>query len=105
MNPVLLTLIATPSIQEPLLDWLLTHGYTGFTTLACHGHGTGAERLSASEQVAGRQERIAFWVQLPSDRAAELLAGLRRDFAETGLHYWISPLIDSGRISASADTH
>lgn len=101
MNPVLLTLITTPSVEQKLLDWLLTHDHPGFTTFACDGHGARPERLSTAEQVAGRQDCIAFWIQLSADRAHELVAGLGSDFADAGLHYWISPLLEAGRISAS----
>lgn len=102
MNPVLLTIITTPSVEQKLLDWLLTHDHQGFTTFACDGHGARPERLSTAEQVAGRQDRTAFWIQLGADHADQVVAGLRADFADGGLHYWISPLLEAGRISAVA---
>jgi hypothetical protein len=99
MDEVLLTIIATPAIEERLLDWLLGHDYQGFTTLPCEGHGVLQDHLSAAERVAGRQNRVAFWVQLPQRRAAELVPELRAAFGGAGLHYWISPLLEGGPIT------
>ncbi len=102
MSARLLTLIATPENEERLVDWLLEAGQDGFTTMPCHGHGVRTEQLSAGEQVAGRQRRVAFWLQLPEADADALIRRLAADFGETGLHYWITPVMAAGRILSTA---
>jgi hypothetical protein len=96
---VLLTLIARPGLEEHLIDWLLAREHQGFTTLACEGHGVSPQQLAAAEQVAGRQDRVAVWIQLSAGRARELVEALRASFGHAGLHYWISPLLESGPIA------
>jgi hypothetical protein len=97
----LLTLIATPKLEEKLVDWLLEAGHEGFTTAPCHGHGVRPEHLSTAEQVAGRQRRVAFWLQLPKNEAESIVERLGASFGSTGLHFWITPVIAAGPIVAS----
>ena len=100
MNECLLTLIATPELEERLVDWLLETGHEGFSTVPCRGHGVHPERLSTAEQVAGRQRRVAFWLQLPGNEAESIVARLGESFGKTGLHFWITPVLASGQIGA-----
>jgi hypothetical protein len=102
MTHALLTLIATPENEERLVDWLLEHGHHGFTTLACAGHGVADDRLSAAEQVAGRQRQVAFWIQLPLEEARALVDALRPQFGGAGLHYWIGPVHEGGPLRLDA---
>ncbi len=98
-DEVLLTLVARPGLEERLVDWLLAQQHQGFTTLACEGHGVSPHQLDIAEQVAGRQHRVALWIVLPLGRARALVEALRAGFGGAGLHYWISPLIESGPIT------
>lgn len=100
MTPCLLTLIATPALEERLVDWLLERGHDGFTTLPCQGHGTSHESLSAAEQVAGRKRQVAFWLQVPSATATALVNELATEFEDAQLHYWIVPVTSAGPIGA-----
>jgi hypothetical protein len=102
VNSHLLTLVATPELEERLVDWLLEAGHVGFTSAACHGHGVHPDRLSTAEQVAGRQRRVVFWLHVPEREADDLLAGLAASFGGAGLHYWLAPLIAVGRIESPA---
>ena len=99
MSAQLLTLIATPELEERLVDWLLDAGHDGFTTLVCRGHGVQPQQLSTAEQVAGRQQRVAFWLQLSEPDARRVLGGLAREFGATGLHYWITPVLSAGPLT------
>ena len=103
MNECLLTLIATPELEERLVDWLLEAGHLGFTTAPCHGHGVHQEHLSTAEQVAGRQKRVAFWLQLSENEAELLIVGLGESFGSTGLHFWITPAVRAGPIVPHAN--
>lgn len=98
MNQCLLTLIATPELEERLIDWLLQANHQGFTTARCHGHGVHPDRLSTAEQVAGRQRRITFWLQLDQVEAEAVVAGLAENFGGAGLHFWITPVLAAGPI-------
>ena len=98
MNECLLTLIATPELEERLVDWLLEAGHDGFTTAPCHGHGVHPEHLSTAEQVAGRQKRVAFWLQLSENEAESIVERLGASMGSSGLHYWIVPAIAAGPI-------
>ncbi len=99
----LLTLITTPQLEERLVDWFLEEGHEGFTAIACHGHGVRAEHLSVREQVAGRQKRVAFWLQVPEVRARAIVASLASEFGDAGIHFWISPVLESGPIVSTSE--
>lgn len=95
----LITLTASPSIEETLVDWLLGFEATqGFTSFPVHGHSGQMEGLSLAEQVVGRKKQIRFQIHLPESETAELIARLKQDFRGTGLHYWISPVIETGHL-------
>ncbi|PHS27529.1 MAG: hypothetical protein COA83_00550 [Methylophaga sp.] len=98
MNKCLLTIIAVPKIEDVLVDWLLNRpDITGFTSLSASGHGTGHE-MSVSEQVTGRRKQIALWIELEQNLAEAVITGLEEDFQNTGIHYWLMPLLKSGSI-------
>jgi hypothetical protein len=103
MSASLLTIIATPELEERLVDWLLDRGCNGFTTMHCQGHGVQHDQLSAAEQVAGRQRRVAFWLQLPEWEARDLVSRLGARFGAAGLHYWLAPVTAAGPIGSSQD--
>lgn len=95
----LLTLTIAPAIEENLVDWLLeNYGQVGFSSFPVNGHSNSAEGLSLAEQVAGRQKQIRFQIYLASERVPAVLEQLRRDFFGVGLHYWVSPVLETGRI-------
>ena len=102
MIECLLTLIATPELEERLIDWLLEAGYEGFTTSPCHGHGVHPQNLSTAEQVAGRQKRVAFWLQISQNEVESIISGLEEGFEGTSLHFWITPVLASGSIATTS---
>ncbi|HPG25365.1 MAG TPA: DUF3240 family protein [Myxococcota bacterium] len=101
VHDTLVTLIATPELEETLVDWLLDRDYRGFTTFDCAGHGVVAGLLSTAEQVSGRQTRVGFWLAMPRAEARSLVERLGVDLAGAGLHYWLTPLLAAGRIGGS----
>lgn len=95
----LVTLTAAPSLEETLVDWLLSHeGRYGFTSFPVAGHASRHQGLSLEEQVAGRKKRVCFEIHVHKEDLADLLTGLKQDFANTGLHYWLSPLLECGTL-------
>lgn len=99
MNECLLVIIVAPAVEDALVDWLLTcEGMNGFTGLKVDGHGTGNQRLSIAEQVTGRSRKLMFQCHLSVEVAREIIEGLKRDFAGSGLHYWMVPVLEAGRL-------
>lgn len=103
MNSVaqcLLVLIVPPALEEPMVDWLLDHAsLSGFSSTAIHGHGSGKAGLSAIEQVTGRRRRIQFQLHVTWEQGQTILEGLREDMPEADVHYWLLPLVESGRLA------
>ncbi len=100
MNPLLLiTLTVSPSLEESLVDWLLQFtDHSGFTSHKANGHSSRVEGLDLAEQVAGRKNQIRFQLHIPGEDLPRFMDTLRKDFSGAGIHYWVSPLIDTGHI-------
>ena len=100
MNPqVLITLTVPPSIEESIVDWLLQfNDHSGFTSQWANGHSSRMEGLNLAEQVAGRKQQIRFQMHINTDDLPRFMETLKKDFADAGLHYWVTPIIDFGRI-------
>lgn len=99
MEDCLLTLFVPPSIEETLVDWLLEHAsIEGFSSAEAFGHGARQNGMSLLEQVTGRQRRVQFLIHLKRDQAERILDELRSTFAGVGLHYFLTPLLDAGRL-------
>jgi len=99
----LLRLNIPPSLEEDMVDFLLGYGdIKGFQTLPVRGHGqVGA--MTIAEQVAGRRHRIQFEIVLDSEGLEALLDTLKESFPVRDAIYWVSPIVQSGRLSAAAD--
>ena len=98
---ILLILSVPPALEEPLVDWLLEEEPDlGFTSTAAYGHGSlqGAE-LSISEQVRGKQRRVQFHLLMSAARQSSCLGSLQHRFPHADVHYWVLPVMQSGRIS------
>lgn len=96
---VLLTLTVSPRLEETLVDWLLSRAAChGFTTFPVAGHSCSHRGLALAEQVSGRKKQVRFQLHLPGTEVPALLEQLRRDFAGSGMHYWISPVLDSASL-------
>ena len=95
-----LTLICPPTVEEKLLDVLLANaGSEVFTSTPTHSHGSGKQRLSATEQVMGRSRAMQVNVLLTTDELGQLRALLQREFAGTGVRYWATPLAFDGEFA------
>ncbi len=95
----LITLAATPALEETIVDWLLRFGnQTGFTSQAVHGHSSREEGLSLAEQVAGRKRQVRFQLHIDAKEWPRFITQLKQDFADAGLHDWLVPVIESGHI-------
>ncbi|MBU3736373.1 MAG: DUF3240 domain-containing protein [Methylobacterium sp.] len=54
--------------------------------------------MSLLEQVTGRQRRVQFLIHLEREQADRMLEELRSAFAGVGLHYFLTPVLEAGRL-------
>ena len=100
MQLCLLTLIAAPSLEDALVDWLLVQDeISGFSSSSIDGHGSRESGMSLMEQVTGRQKRVQFLIHTNITVAERLIQKLRVDFIGTGLHYFVLPVSTYGSIA------
>ena len=95
-----LTLVCHHSVEERLVDHLLEHPewVRGFTMLKMEG-GSQKEILSSMiEQVRGRSQRVSFQSVMNLDDAHALVAHLKREESNAEMSYWITPVIEFGRL-------
>ena len=101
MSLVLLTLAAPRALEEDLLEQLLVHPEwaSGFTLYEVEGHSQRGAHLSVQEQVRGRTDRFAVQVVIDAEHAQALLAHLKNRFPKRDVAYWISPVLEFGRLA------
>lgn len=95
----LITLTVPPTIEETVVDWLLQFDFhAGFTSFPVNGHSSRETGLSLAEQVTGRKKQARFQIHIPETELPPFIDRLRRDFSGTGLHYWVSPVLEAGHL-------
>lgn len=99
MEQCLLVLIVSPSIEHPMVDWLLSRDdIEGFTSSPIYGHGAPQHALSAAEQVSGRQKQVMFQMHIGEQTAGEIINSVQQSFKGANIHYWLTPMLLSGHI-------
>ena len=96
-----LTLVCHHSVEERLADHMLEHHewVRGFTMFKIEG-GSQKETLSSmTEQVRGRSQRVALQSVMNMDDAHALVAHLKREENNPEMSYWITPVIEFGRLA------
>lgn len=101
MTLVQLTLAAPRHLEDELVEQFLTHPdwAEGFTLFKAEGYSRHHEKLSAQEQVRGRAERVAVQIVLEAGHAEALLAYLKTRFPKRDVAWWITPVIEFGRLA------
>lgn len=95
----LLNLVVSPEVESPVSDWLLAHpGVSGFSSHTIAGHGSSEHSMTLAEQVAGKRRQVMFQLHLPCAAARSLLEEIKVEFANSGMHYWLQPVIESGHL-------
>ncbi|MFZ5502394.1 MAG: DUF3240 family protein [Pseudomonadota bacterium] len=96
-----LTLVCHRSLEERLVDHLLEHPeWAGGFTLSRMEGGSRKENLpSMTEQVRGRSQRVSFQSVMNLDDARALVAHLKREESNREIGYWITPVIEFGRMA------
>lgn len=99
MTEVCLTILATPEIEEKLLDQILVSDLAAtFASQPAASHGGHLGRLDEAEQVLGRAEAVMVTAVLDVASADALLVLLRERFTGAGLRYWLTPVIERGQL-------
>jgi hypothetical protein len=96
-----LTLVCHRSLEERLVDHLLEHPQwvRGFSLSRIEG-GSQKEKLpSMLEQVRGRSQRVHIITVMNLEDAQALIAHLKREEANPEIAYWITPVIEFGRLA------
>jgi hypothetical protein len=95
----LLVLSIPPALSDDLVGWLLENESTGgFTSVNVWGHSGDTRRYNITEQVTGRQKRVQFQLAGNIDAIQTLLNQLKQHFIQTGIHYWIIPVLEEGQL-------
>lgn len=95
----LVTVNVPPSLEEAMVDCLLTiESSQGFSSFPVNAHDHRNKGLSLAEQVSGRQRKIRFQMYVDKKNIAELLSRLNAEFAGSGIHYWVIPILEHGEI-------
>jgi hypothetical protein len=96
-----LTLVCHKLLEERLVDHLLEHPewVNGFSTGRIEGHSLKEHLPSMMEQVRGRSQRIEIRCVMNLQDAHALLAHLKAQEANTEIAYWITPVIEYGRLA------
>jgi lipid-binding SYLF domain-containing protein len=95
----LLTLHISPSLEEAVVDCLLTlDNPQGFSFYPINAQNQNTEGLSIDEQVSGRRRKISFQMYADKKNIAVVLNQLKADFSGSGMQYWVSPVVERGEI-------
>jgi len=95
-----LTLVCHKSLEERMVDHLLEHPewVSGFTVSQIEGHSQKQILPSILEQVRGRSQRIEIRTILSCEDARALVAHLKTAESNPEIAYWITPVIEFGRL-------
>lgn len=96
-----LTLVCHKTLEERLVDHLLEHPewVGGFSVNQIDGHSQKEYLPSMLEQVRGRSQRIEIRCVMNLQDAQALLAHLKSREANSEIAYWITPVIEYGRLA------
>lgn len=100
MLDLCLTLLCPPALEERVLDTLLmTPEIAIFTSARAAAHGLNHAHLNANEHVLGLAVMTQVQALFHEADRAKVLDSLKITFAGTGLHYWLTPVIETGEFS------
>ncbi|MGY6276787.1 DUF3240 family protein [Methylomonas sp. MgM2] len=95
----LVTINVASVLEESMVDCLLTFETAqGFSSFPVNAHDHKHRDLSVTEQVTGRQRKMRFQMYIDQQHLPDLLTKIKTEFAGTGLHYWVVPVLEHGEI-------
>jgi len=97
MSDLNCSIVCPPDVEEKLLDQLLIEfpGAT-FTSTPTFGHGIAHGAMTPNEQVLGRARAVLIQIVLNHDAWQALRSLLMREFAGTGVRYWVTSIREEG---------
>ncbi len=96
---VLVSLYVPPTLEESVVDCLLTfESEYGFSCSTVFFHDHKNEGMSVAEQVSGRQKKTRFQMMVNTQELPKLVHKLRETYSGSGINYWVTPVIDNGKI-------
>jgi hypothetical protein len=100
MADVLLTLIMPDYVAQHVEDLLLSRPdlVPGFTANAAEGHGSVIPLVEDAELVAGHAPRTVIRTVGSEAAKREVLALIKRELPRANVFFWMTPVIDSGRL-------
>lgn len=91
----LLILNIPPALEDDMVDYLLAlEEVKGFTSFVAQGHG-GGERLTVTEQVSGRRQRVQFEIIVDEALVGPIVSGLSAGVGKD-IAYWQLPVSGIG---------
>jgi hypothetical protein len=96
-----LTLVCHKSLEERLIDHLLSHPewVRAFSCNQIEGHSQNKHLPTLKEQVRGRTERVEIRSVMNLEDAHALLAHLKAKEPNPFVAYWITPVLEFGRLA------
>jgi hypothetical protein len=94
--------VAFPAVlEEDVIDFCHERAalMPGFTLLQAEGFGAAQELRTASEAVMGRARRRVLLAIVREAQARAVLADLRRELPSHDIVYWMTPVIEIGRLA------
>lgn len=95
-----LTIVCHRSLEERLVEHLLEHPewVYGFSMFHVEGSSQKERLPSKIEQVRGRSQRVSFQSVMNLDDAKALIAHLKHEERNPEIAYWITPVMEFGRL-------
>lgn len=96
-----LTLVCHKSLEERMVDHLLEHPewISGFSICRIEGSSQKERLPSMIEQVRGRSQRVEIRSVMNLQDAQTLIAHLKEEESNSEIAYWITPVIEFGRLA------
>lgn len=97
MSDLNCSILCPPDVEEKLLDRLLIEFPDEmFISTPTFAHGIAHRAMNRHEQVLGRARALLIQIVLNPGEWQTLRKLLTRDFAGTGVRYWIMPVSEEG---------
>lgn len=102
MNPpdTCLNLIVPSAIAHDVVELLLAQRdmRISFASAEVSAHGAEIPLLEPSEQVSGQAARVQFQMLLSREQSERLLRQLQKKLPNPRVFYWMTPVLQSGRL-------
>lgn len=95
-----ITIVLPKALEEDFVDHLLAHPdwVSGFVIGEHEGAGAGVALQGAREHVRGRSTRMQVQSVIAREDAQRLIASLKAAFPSPEVVYWLTPVIEFGRL-------